>query len=35
MARLGLRANEVATLELEDIDWHSGLLTVRARAVNS
>ena len=31
LARLGLRANEVATLTLEDIDWHSGLLTVRGK----
>jgi site-specific recombinase XerD len=31
LARLGLRANEVATLALEDIDWHSGLLTVRGK----
>jgi site-specific recombinase XerD len=31
LARLGLRANEVTTLALEDIDWHSGLLTVRGK----
>ncbi len=31
LARLGLRANEVTTLALEDIDWRSGLLTVRGK----
>jgi integrase/recombinase XerD len=29
LARLGLRANEVASLELEDIDWYAGKLSVR------
>jgi site-specific recombinase XerD len=29
LARLGLRANEVATLSLSDIDWHSGRLMLR------
>lgn len=28
VARLGLRATEVASLELDDIDWHHGELTV-------
>jgi site-specific recombinase XerD len=28
LARLGLRANEVATLCLDDIDWQSGQLTI-------
>jgi integrase/recombinase XerD len=28
LARLGLRAGEVARLELEDIDWNAGSLTV-------
>ncbi len=32
LARLGLRANEVTTLCLQDIDWHSGLLTIRGKA---
>ncbi|HEY3391868.1 MAG TPA: site-specific integrase [Lacipirellulaceae bacterium] len=31
LARLGLRASEVATLCLEDIDWRSGELTVRGK----
>jgi site-specific recombinase XerD len=31
LARLGLRASEVATLCLEDIDWQSGQLTVRGK----
>lgn len=31
IARLGLRATEVARLELEDIDWHHGELTVRGK----
>jgi site-specific recombinase XerD len=31
LARLGLRASEVATLCIDDIDWHSGELTVRAK----
>jgi integrase/recombinase XerD len=30
LARLGLRAHEVVTLHLEDIDWHAGWLGVRA-----
>jgi integrase len=28
LARLGLRAGEVAGLRLEDIDWRSGVITV-------
>jgi site-specific recombinase XerD len=31
IVRLGLRANEVATLRLDDIDWQTGCLTVRAK----
>jgi len=31
MARLGLRAGEVAALELEDIDWRAGELVVRGK----
>lgn len=31
MARLGLRASEVAQLRLEDIDWHNATVRVRAR----
>ena len=31
MARLGLRAGEVAALELQDIDWRAGELVVRGK----
>jgi site-specific recombinase XerC len=31
LARLGLRAGEVVTLQLEDIDWNNGQLTVRSK----
>ena len=31
LARLGLRADEVATLTLDDIDWRSGEMLVRAK----
>jgi site-specific recombinase XerD len=31
MARLGLRAAEVIAIQLGDIDWHSGELTVRGK----
>jgi site-specific recombinase XerC len=31
LARLGLRAGEVVTLTLEDIDWEAGLITVRSK----
>lgn len=31
LARLGLRANEVATLRLDDIDWRSGVLQVQGK----
>ena len=31
LARLGLRAGEVATLTLEDFDWEAGQLTVRGK----
>ena len=30
LARLGLRAHEIVTLHLEDIDWHAGWLDIRA-----
>jgi integrase len=30
LARLGLRANEIATLTLDDLDWRSGELAVRS-----
>jgi integrase/recombinase XerD len=32
LARLGLRAGEVASLELNDIDWSAGQLSVRTKA---
>jgi integrase/recombinase XerD len=32
LARLGLRASEVASLELNDIDWSTGQLSVRTKA---
>lgn len=32
LARLGLRASEVTTLCLQDIDWQSGVLTIRGKA---
>src|SRR3990172_1741719 len=31
LARLGLRANEIITLQLEDCDWDSGSLRVRGK----
>ena len=31
IVRLGLRANEVVTLELDDINWRAGELTVRGK----
>lgn len=31
LARLGLRAGEVLALELDDIDWRAGVLTVRGK----
>jgi site-specific recombinase XerD len=31
LARLGLRAGEVAALTLDDIDWHHGELTIRGK----
>ena len=31
LAKLGLRADEVATLTLDDIDWRSGEMLVRAK----
>lgn len=32
LARLGLRAKEVATLRLEDVDWDAGELVIRGKA---
>jgi integrase/recombinase XerD len=32
LARLGLRAGEVAALRLDDVDWHHGELVVRGKA---
>jgi hypothetical protein len=32
LARLGLRAGEIRTLALEDLDWQAGLITVRGKA---
>lgn len=32
LARLGLRACEVACLELDDIDWHTGALSVSSKS---
>jgi integrase/recombinase XerD len=32
LARLGLRAGEIKTLTLEDLDWQRGLITVRGKA---
>jgi integrase/recombinase XerD len=32
LARLGLRAGEIKTLTLEDLDWQEGLITVRGKA---
>jgi len=31
LSRLGLRAGEVAAIELDDIDWRAGLLLVRGK----
>ena len=31
LARLGLRGGEVVRLELDDLDWHTGALTVRGK----
>ncbi len=31
LARLGLRANEIVSLDLDDIDWHAGTLTVHGK----
>jgi len=31
LARLGLRGGEVVNLELEDIDWESGIITIRGK----
>jgi site-specific recombinase XerD len=33
LARLGLRAGEVLALELDDIDWRAGVLTVRGKGL--
>lgn len=32
LARLGLRAGEIASLRLEDIDWEAGLITVHGKS---
>jgi site-specific recombinase XerD len=32
LARLGLRSGEVACLELDDLDWHAGKLSVRGKS---
>ena len=32
LARLGLRSGEVAFLELDDIDWNAGQLSVRGKS---
>jgi integrase/recombinase XerD len=32
VVRLGLRASEVAAIELDDLDWRAGELTVRGKA---
>jgi site-specific recombinase XerD len=32
LARLGLRSSEVALLELDDIDWNAGQLSVRGKS---
>jgi site-specific recombinase XerD len=32
LARLGLRAGEITTLTLEDLNWQEGLITVRGKA---
>jgi len=31
LSRLGLRANEIATLTLDDVDWEVGALTIQAK----
>jgi site-specific recombinase XerD len=31
LARLGLRAGEIASLTLDDIDWHAGTLTIHGK----
>ena len=31
LARLGLRAGEVIALELDDLEWRAGVLTVRGK----
>ena len=33
LARLGLRAGEVIAMELDDIDWRAGVLTVRGKGL--
>jgi len=32
LARLGLRAGEIASLKLEDIDWQAGLISVHGKS---
>ena len=31
LSRLGLRANEIALLKLDDINWHAGNLNIRGK----
>lgn len=33
LARLGLRAGEVAAMKLDDIDWEAGVLTIRGKGL--
>ena len=35
MARLGLRAGEVAAMQLEDLDWRAGELLVRGKGIDT
>ena len=35
LARMGLRAGEVADLTLDDIDWRSGEITIAAHLQHS
>lgn len=33
LARLGLRASEVVTLDIDDIDWRAGEVTIRGKGL--